>query len=85
MAQVLGRQRPRRFYCTREALRIMEPRKSGKIINIASLAGTAGFSAFLDPAYCATKGAVLALDALGRGRGGGWEYLRQRHRRRPAS
>ena len=48
------------FYCTREALRIMEPKKSGKIINIASIAGTAGFSAF-HPAYCATKGAVLAF------------------------
>ena len=48
------------FYCTREALRIMEPAKSGKIINIASIAGTGGFSAF-HPAYCATKGAVLAF------------------------
>ncbi|MGT2428859.1 SDR family NAD(P)-dependent oxidoreductase [Cupriavidus basilensis] len=48
------------FYCTREALRIMEPRKSGKIINIASIAGIGGLSAF-HPAYCATKGAVLAF------------------------
>jgi 3-oxoacyl-[acyl-carrier protein] reductase len=48
------------FYCTREALRIMEPAKSGKIINIASIAGIGGFSAF-HPAYCATKGAVLAF------------------------
>jgi len=48
------------FYCTREALRIMEPKKSGKIINIASIAGIGGFSAF-HPAYCATKGAVLAF------------------------
>jgi 3-oxoacyl-[acyl-carrier protein] reductase len=48
------------FYCTREALRIMEPRHSGKIINIASVAGIGGFSAF-HPAYCATKGAVLAF------------------------
>ena len=48
------------FYCTREALRIMEPRRSGKIINIASIAGIGGFSAF-HPAYCATKGAVLAF------------------------
>jgi 3-oxoacyl-[acyl-carrier protein] reductase len=48
------------FYCTREALRIMEPNKSGKIINIASIAGIGGFSAF-HPAYCATKGAVLAF------------------------
>jgi NAD(P)-dependent dehydrogenase (short-subunit alcohol dehydrogenase family) len=48
------------FYCTREALRIMEPKKSGKIINIASIAGIGGYSAF-HPAYCATKGAVLAF------------------------
>jgi 3-oxoacyl-[acyl-carrier protein] reductase len=48
------------FYCTREALRIMEPKKSGKIINISSIAGIGGLSAF-HPAYCATKGAVLAF------------------------
>lgn len=48
------------FYRTREALRIMEPKKSGKIINIASIAGIGGYSAF-HPAYCATKGAVLAF------------------------
>lgn len=48
------------FYCTREALRIMEPKKSGKIINIASIAGIGGLSAF-NPSYCATKGAVLAF------------------------
>ena len=38
----------------------MEPKKSGKIINIASIAGIGGPSAF-HPAYCATKGAVLAF------------------------
>ena len=48
------------FYCTREALRIMEPKKSGKVINIASISGMSGLSAF-NPAYCATKGAVLAF------------------------
>jgi NAD(P)-dependent dehydrogenase (short-subunit alcohol dehydrogenase family) len=48
------------FYCTRQALRIMEPKKSGKIINIASIAGIGGYSAF-NPSYCATKGAVLAF------------------------
>ena len=46
------------FSCTREALKLMEPQKAGKIINIASIAGIRGFSAF-HPAYCATKGAVL--------------------------
>ena len=48
------------FYCTRGALKLMEKQKSGKIINIASIAGIGGFSAF-QPAYCATKGAVLAF------------------------
>jgi 3-oxoacyl-[acyl-carrier protein] reductase len=38
----------------------MEPKKSGKIINIASIAGIGGYSAF-NPSYCATKGAVLAF------------------------
>lgn len=38
----------------------MEPQKAGKIINIASIAGIGGLSAF-HPAYCATKGAVLAF------------------------
>jgi hypothetical protein len=33
----------------------MEPKKSGKIINIASIAGIGGFSAF-HPANCATIG-----------------------------
>jgi len=48
------------FYCTRAALKLMEEQRYGKIINIASIAGIAGFSAF-QPAYCATKGAVLAF------------------------
>jgi NAD(P)-dependent dehydrogenase (short-subunit alcohol dehydrogenase family) len=52
------------FYCTREALRIMEPKQSGKIINIASIAGIGGFSAF-HPAYCATK-SVMLVERRGR-------------------
>jgi 3-oxoacyl-[acyl-carrier protein] reductase len=48
------------FYCTRGALKLMEKQKYGKIINIASIAGIGGYSAF-QPAYCATKGAVLAF------------------------
>ncbi|MDI9847310.1 SDR family oxidoreductase [Rhodoblastus sp. 17X3] len=48
------------FYCTREALRRMEPQKDGKIINIASIAGLSAFSAH-SPHYSATKGAVIAF------------------------
>lgn len=48
------------FYCTREALRLMEPRREGKIINIASIAGISAYSAH-SPHYSATKGAVVAF------------------------
>jgi len=47
------------FYCTRAALRMMEPRKYGKIINISSIAGIGTDSAF-SPAYSATKAAVIS-------------------------
>ncbi len=48
------------FYCTREALRLMEPQHDGKIINIASIAGISAYSAH-SPHYSATKGAVIAF------------------------
>ncbi len=48
------------FYCTREALRLMEPQRDGKIVNIASIAGMSAFSAH-SPHYSATKGAVIAF------------------------
>ncbi|HQR49818.1 MAG TPA: SDR family oxidoreductase [Steroidobacteraceae bacterium] len=48
------------FYCTREALRLMEPRREGKIVNIASVAGISAYSAH-SPHYTATKGAVVAF------------------------
>jgi 3-oxoacyl-[acyl-carrier protein] reductase len=48
------------FYCTREALRLMQPQKYGRIINIASLSGMSGLSAH-SPHYSATKGAVIAF------------------------
>ncbi len=48
------------FYCTREALKLMEPQRDGKIINIASIAAISAMSAH-SPNYCASKGAVVAF------------------------
>ncbi|MDF3838693.1 SDR family NAD(P)-dependent oxidoreductase [Cupriavidus basilensis] len=48
------------FYCTREALKLMEPQRDGKIVNIASIAGMSAMSAH-SPHYSATKGAVVAF------------------------
>lgn len=48
------------FYCTREALKRMEPQREGKIINVASIAGISPMSAH-SPHYSATKGAVIAF------------------------
>jgi 3-oxoacyl-[acyl-carrier protein] reductase len=48
------------FYCTREALPRMRRRgQGGRIINMASIMGTASLQGA--PDYCAAKGAILAL------------------------
>jgi 3-oxoacyl-[acyl-carrier protein] reductase len=58
------------FYCTREALRLMEPQRYGRIISIASIAGISAASTH-SPGYSATKAAVasftktVALDVAG--------------------
>ncbi len=47
------------FYCTREALKIMEEKRSGKIINMASICGMQGCPGA--PSYSAAKGAIIAF------------------------
>ena len=68
------------FYCTREALKLMEPQKAGKIINIASIAGIGGLQR-VSPRLLRDQGRGARLHPLGRRRGCGGQYLRECHRR----
>ncbi len=47
------------FYCTREALKVMIPKASGHIINIGSIAGTAGLPFVSN--YCAAKAGIIGF------------------------
>ena len=47
------------FFCTREALKLMIPRKSGRIINLGSIAGTSGLGYAV--AYSSAKGGIISF------------------------
>jgi NAD(P)-dependent dehydrogenase (short-subunit alcohol dehydrogenase family) len=47
------------FYCSRAALRVMQPRRQGRIINIASVAALRGFPG--GSSYAAAKGAIVSF------------------------
>jgi NAD(P)-dependent dehydrogenase (short-subunit alcohol dehydrogenase family) len=48
------------FFCLQTVARTMIPRRSGRIINIASIAGK-GYAGASNAAYAASKGAVISL------------------------
>ncbi len=48
------------FFCLQSAARVMIPRRSGRIVNIASIAGK-GYAGTSNAAYAASKGAVISL------------------------
>lgn len=47
------------FLCSREAARRMVPRRTGVIVNIASIMGLSGGGLYPNPSYQASKGAVV--------------------------
>jgi 3-oxoacyl-[acyl-carrier protein] reductase len=47
------------FYCTREALKVMEKNGSGRVVNISSVAGTSGLEGA--PHYSAAKAGILGF------------------------
>src|SRR5499427_6797848 len=51
------------FFCLQSVARTMIPRRSGRIINIASIAGK-GYPGASNAAYAASKGAVISLTKI---------------------
>lgn len=62
------------FYCTREALNIMEDKGDGKIINIASIAGISAISSH-SPNYSNRQGSSCSIHEICSSRGGGCRRL----------
>ncbi|MDX2156096.1 MAG: glucose 1-dehydrogenase [Hyphomicrobiaceae bacterium] len=48
------------FFCLQSVARVMIPRRTGRIVNIASIAGK-GYAGTSNAAYAASKGAVISL------------------------
>jgi NADP-dependent 3-hydroxy acid dehydrogenase YdfG len=61
------------FYCTREALKVMTPKQSGRIINLGSIVGLTGIELAAD--YGAAKGGIISLHQV--------RYARSRPSRHP--
>ena len=57
--KMLGTHLDATFYCTREALKLMLAKKSGRIINLGSIAGTTGLG-YAVP-YSAAKGGIISF------------------------
>ena len=57
--KMLGTHLDATFYCTREALKLMLPKRSGRIINLGSIAGTTGLG-YAAP-YSAAKGGIISF------------------------
>ena len=66
------------FFCLQTVARTMIPRRSGRIINIASIAGK-GYAGASNAAYAASKGAVIALTKTGSTAARQAQHQRQLH------
>ena len=64
------------FFCLQRVAREMIPRRSGRIINIASIAGK-GYAGTSNAAYAASKGAVISLTKTGGAAAGQTQHQRQ--------
>ncbi len=64
------------FFCLQRVAREMIPRRSGRIINIASIAGK-GYAGTSNAAYAASKGAVISLTKTAAQQLGSLQHQRQ--------